>query len=200
MSTVTPTLVRTDRETSVQRRASGAADALFTERGVTPVTLEDVAKRAGLTRAELTAAYPTKRALVVAVLQRWHGAWRRALDGIAAASDDPRDEVLGVFGYLEQCFADEGWRGCAFINGHAELGRQDPAIAALAQEHFADVEAHLTMLCSRAGVPAHVAQALSLLVEGARVESAVQRSAQPARAARLGAAMLLSVYEGDPTD
>lgn len=195
MSTVTPTLVRTDRETSVQRRASGAADALFTERGVTPVTLDDVAERAGLTRAELTAAYPTKRALVVAVLQRWHGAWRRALDGIAAASDDPRDEVLGVFGYLEQCFADEGWRGCAFINGHAELGRQDPDIAALAQAHFLDVERHLTLVCERGGMPAHIAQGLTLLIEGARVESAVQRSAQPARAAKLTAAMLMSVYD-----
>lgn len=193
------TLTPTDRETAAQRRASSAADALFTEHGVTPVTLDQVAAHAGLTRAELDAAYPSKRALVVAVLQRWHGAWRRALDGIADASDDPRDEVLGVFGYLEQCFADEGWRGCAFINGHAELGRQDPDIAALAQAHFADVEAHLTQLCSRAGVPAHVAQALTLLVEGARVESAVQRSAQPARVARLGAAMLLSVYDRTPS-
>lgn len=193
------TLTPTVRETPVQRRVSTVADTLFSERGITPVTLDDVAARADLTVAELREAYPTKRALVVAVLQRWHGAWRRALDGIAATSDDPRDEVLGVFGYLEQCFADEGWRGCAFINGHAELGRQDPAIAALAREHFADVAAHLTQLCARAGVPAHVAQALSLLVEGARVESAVQRSAQPARAARLGAAMLLSVYEPNPS-
>lgn len=193
------TLTPTVRESPAQRRASTAADTLFTRHGVTPVTLVDIADEAGLTLAELTVAYPSKRELVVAVLQRWHGAWRRALDGIAREADDPRDEVLGVFGYLEQCFADEGWRGCAFINGHAELGRTDPAIAALAQAHFADVEAHLTQLCARAGVPSHVAQALSLLVEGARVESAVQRSAQPARTARLGAAMLLSVYDARPS-
>ncbi|MCL9665493.1 TetR family transcriptional regulator [Curtobacterium albidum] len=193
------TLTPTTRETPAQRRASTAADTLFTRHGVTPVTLDDIAAEAGLDRDELDAAYPSKQALVVAVLQRWHGAWRRALDGIARDSDDPRDEVLGVFGYLEQCFADEGWRGCAFINGHAELGRTDPAIAELAQAHFADVEAHLTQLCARAGVPSHVAQALSLLVEGARVESAVQRSAQPARVARLGAAMLLSVYDAHPS-
>lgn len=191
------TLTPDVRETPAQRAASTAADALFNEHGVTPVSLDDVASRAGLTRAELDSAYPSKQALVVAVLQRWHGAWRRALEGIAAASDDPRDEVLGVFSYLEECFADEGWRGCAFINDHAELGRRDPAIAELTRAHFADVEAHLTLLCARAGVPAHVAQALSLLVEGARVESAVQRSAGPARAARLGAAMLLSVYDAD---
>jgi AcrR family transcriptional regulator len=192
------TLTPGTRETPVQRAASDAADELFTEHGVIPVTLEQVAERAGLSVEALADAYPTKRSLVVAVLQRWHGAWRRALDRITDTSDDPRDEVLGIFGYLEECFEDEGWRGCAFINGHAELGRQDPDIAALAREHFRDVERHLTLVCARGGMPAHVAQGLSLLIEGARVESAVQRSAQPARSARLTAAMLMSVYETRP--
>ncbi|QCR42200.1 hypothetical protein C1N91_00295 [Curtobacterium sp. SGAir0471] len=192
------TLTPSTRETTTQRAATGAADALFTEHGVIPVTLQQVADRADLSLEELTAAYPTKHALVVAVLQRWHGSWRRALDRITAVSSDPRDEVLGVFGYLEECFEDEGWRGCAFINGHAELGRQDPDVAALAREHFQDVERHLTLVCERGGMPAHVAQGLALLVEGARVESAVQRSSQPARAARLTAAMLMSVYEARP--
>lgn len=195
MITTTPTLTPASVETPSQRRASGAADELFTLYGVIPVTLDVVAERANLTLDELTGAYPTKQALVIAVLQRWHRAWRRALDRIGAESAEPRDEILAIFGYLEECFGDESWRGCAFINGHAELGRQDPLIAELAQEHFRDVERHLTLVCSRAGIPGHVAQTLSLLVEGARVESAVQQSAQPARTARLGAAMLMSVYE-----
>lgn len=193
------TLTPSTRETSAQRAASGAADALFTEHGVIPVTVQQIADRAGLTLAELTAAYPTKQSLVVAVLQRWHGAWRRALSHITDVADDPRDEVLGIFTYLEECFADQGWRGCAFINGHAELGRQDPDIAALAREHFLDVERHLTLVCERGNMPAHIAQGLSLLIEGARVESAVQQSAQPARSARLTAAMLMSVYDNRPT-
>jgi len=191
----TLTLTPPARETSAQRAASTAADDLFTEHGVQPVSMQDIADRAGLTMAELRSAYPTKQSLVVAVLRRWHGAWRRALEQIASASPDPRDEILGIFSYLEQCFADEGWRGCAFINGHAELGRQDPVIAALAVEHFRDVEHHLALLCARADMPVHIAETLSLLVEGARVESAVQGSAKPARSARLGAAMLMSVFE-----
>ncbi len=127
-------------------------------------------------------AYPTKQALVVAVLQRWHGSWRRALDHITTVSVDPRDEVLGIFGYLEECFEDEGWRGgCAFINGHAELGRQDPDIADLAREHFLDIERHLTLVCQRGGMPAHVAQGLSLLIEGAprRIRCPALRAAGP---------------------
>lgn len=194
-ATMTLTLTPPAPETSTQRTASKAADELFTEHGVLPVTMADIATRAGLSVEELRAAYPTKQLLVVAVLRRWHGAWRRALAHIAEASDDPRDEILGIFSYLEECFADEGWRGCAFINGHAELGRQDPVIADLAAEHFRDVEHHLALLCARADLPAHIAETLSLLVEGARVESAVQGSAKPARSARLGAAMLMSVFE-----
>ncbi|MBT2502209.1 TetR/AcrR family transcriptional regulator [Curtobacterium sp. ISL-83] len=190
----TLTLTPTEPLSDTQRVAAAAADELFTLYGVVPITVEHVAEHAELTVDELTSAYPTKQLLVVAVLQRWHGAWRHAVERIADAVSDPRDEVLGIFGFLEECFDDASWRGCAFINGHAELGRQDPVIASLAAEHFRDVERHLTLVCARAAMPAQVAQTLTLLVEGARVESAVQQSSQPARTARLGAAMLMSVY------
>lgn len=42
-----------------------------------------------------------------------------------------------------------------------------------------------------------VGQALTLLVQGARVGAAVHRSTQPVRSARTAAAMLLAVYEGE---
>lgn len=189
-----PSLADPFEESTVQRAVSSAADVLFTRDGVTPTTLEAVATRADVPLDVLTDAYPTKQALLVAVLRRWHGGWQGALDRIATEADGPVDEVLAVFSYLEECFADDDWRGCAFINGHAELGRQDPLVAVLVREHFSTIRAHLVAVCARAGIPAHVAGALTLLVEGARVDSAVQRSAEPARTARLGAAMLMSVY------
>ncbi|MFJ4294870.1 TetR/AcrR family transcriptional regulator [Curtobacterium sp. NPDC089689] len=191
------TLTSTRSPTDAQRAVVDAADALFSEHGIGPVSTEDVARRAGLDPSAVVAAYPTQHDLVVAVLQRWHAAWTAALERIAAEAEDPRDEVLAVFDHLERCFAADDWRGCAFINLHAELGRQDPEIAELAREHVRQVEQHLTQVCSRAGLPAHVAQTIVLLVEGARVDSAVQRSPQAARTARLGAAMLMAVYEAD---
>lgn len=189
-----PTLTPTRTTTDVQRAVIDAADALFAEHGIAAVSTEDVAERAGLDAAVVIAAYPTPHDLVVAVLQRWHATWSAALERIAAEAEDPRDEVLGVFDHLERCFAADDWHGCAFINLHAELGRQDPEIAELARAHVVQVEQHLTQVCSRAGLPAHVAQTIVLLVEGARVDSAVQRSPQAARTARLGAAMLMAVY------
>lgn len=189
-TTLTPTRSTTD----VQRAVIDAADALFAEHGIASVSNADVARRAGLDPSDVIAAYPTQHDLVVAVLQRWHATWTAALERIADQSEDPRDEVLAVFDHLERCFAAEDWHGCAFINLHAELGRQDPEIAELARDHVRQVEQHLTQVCSRAGLPAHVAQTLVLLVEGARVDSAVQRSPQAARTARLGAAMLMAVY------
>lgn len=189
-----PTLTPARSTTEVQHAVIDAADALFSEHGVVPVSTADVARRAGLEPAVVVAAYPTEHDLVVAVLQRWHATWTAALERIADESEDPRDEVLAVFDHLERCFAAEDWHGCAFINLHAEIGRQDPEVAELARAHVRQVEQHLTQVCSRAGLPAHVAQTIVLLVEGARVDSAVQRSPQAARTARLGAAMLMAVY------
>lgn len=189
-----PTLTPARSAIDAQRAVVDAADALYAEHGIASVSTGDVARRAGIDAAAVTDAFPTQHDLVVAVLQRWHATWTTALDRIADESEDPRDEVLAVFDHLERCFAAEDWHGCAFINLHAELGRQDPEIAELARAHVVQVEQHLTQVCSRAGLPAHVAQTIVLLVEGARVDSAVQRSPQAARTARLGAAMLMAVY------
>ncbi len=133
--------------------------------------------RAGLTLAELTAAYPTKRELVVAVLQRWHGAWRRALDRIASAESDPRDEVLAIFrvprgvpsrtrvAWLRLHQRPRGARS-------AGPGRSPSSRVSTSSTSSGTSRS----VCERGAMPAHIAQGLSLLIEGARVESAVQRS------------------------
>ncbi|WP_258374230.1 hypothetical protein [Curtobacterium sp. MCBD17_032] len=118
-----------------------------------------------------------------------------ALIAAEASFEDPRDQVLAVFSYLEDCFTDRSYRGCAFINGYGELGRLDPVVAGLANDHLRQLEQHIAMLCAAAEMPAHLAPALTLLVQGAQVEAAIHGNITPARTGRMAAAMLMSVYE-----
>jgi AcrR family transcriptional regulator len=187
----------TPARSSVQDSIVRSADALFTNEGVVPVTLERIAAAADVSMVTLAAAFSSKRPLVVAALQYRHHDWMEGLLAAEAQREEPRDRILTVFGYLEACFADDGYRGCAFINGYGELGRTDPEIAVLAQEHLQQIEAHVASLCVAAALPAHLAQALTLLIEGAQVEAAIHRSSQPARTARTTAAMLMAVYQDD---
>lgn len=193
----TPTLTADLTLTDEQLAAVRAADDLFTEHGITPIALDAVATQAGLSSDILAEAFSTKRELLVAVLTWKHQGWARKLESIGEKSDDPRDEILGIFSYLEECFSDTSWRGCCFINAYGEVGRDDDGIAGLAEQHFSEVERHIGTLCARAGLPSHLAETLTLLIQGARAESGIHHTVQPARAARMGAAMLMSVYQAN---
>jgi AcrR family transcriptional regulator len=177
-----------------------SADALFTAEGVTAVDLDRVAVAARVTAAQLRVAYPSKQKLVVAAFRYRHHDWMTGLRTAESALADPRDQILTVFSYLESCFSDHGFRGCAFINGYGELGRLDSVMRDLAAAHLHEVEQHVAMLCDAADLPPHLAAALSLLVQGAQVEAAIHRTVQPARSARTAAAMLMSVYDATTTD
>lgn len=172
-----------------------SADALFTAEGVTPVSVEHVATHADLSPATVRSLFRTKQQLVIAALRYRHDDWMHALLAAEETEPDPRDQLLALFNFLETCFQDHAYRGCAFINGYGELGRTDPTIAELADEHLQQVERHVAVLCHEAALPAHLAPALTLLVQGAQVEAAIHRTAQPARNARTAAAMLIAVYD-----
>lgn len=173
------------------------ADELFTLEGVGPVSMERIAADAHVSPMVLQAVFPSKRKLVTAALQHRHQHWMGGLVATEQSTGHPRDRLLTVFTYLEQCFTDTSYRGCAFINGYGELGRHDPEIRQLADDHLRQVEQHIAMLCNLASLPAHLAPALTLLLQGAQVEAGIHGTVQPARTARTAAAMLIAVYDVD---
>jgi hypothetical protein len=120
-----------------------------------------------------------------------HREWMQGLLDRESHLQDPRDRLLAVFEHLEAGLVRDGSHVGAVV-AHGE-----PDTADLVRAHLREVEAHVAERCVAAALPEHVGHALTLLVQGARVEAAVHRSVQPARTARTAAAMLLAVYEGE---
>ncbi|PZE83238.1 TetR/AcrR family transcriptional regulator [Curtobacterium sp. MCBD17_032] len=178
----------------VTARIVDAADRVFSVAGAAGLTADRVAAAALTDAATVRALFPERIDAVVAVLHFRQERWTLGLAEAAEGVDDARDEILTVFGHLESSFDDDAWTGCAFINGFGELGHAEPRVAALAEEHLAILEAHLHALAVRAELPGHVADALSLLVHGAKVEAAIHGTTRPARTARLAAATLMGAY------
>jgi AcrR family transcriptional regulator len=190
-----PLLLDPPAQSAAQWAAVVSADALFSAEGIALVTLDRIAEAAGLSRPGLDTAFASKDLLVVAALQYRHQEWAGGLRRFVAGFADPGDQVLAVFSYLETCFAEGDYHGCSFINSYGELGRSDPTIAGLAEEHLAALEGFVADLCTDADLPTYVADAITLLIEGAQVEAAIHGTIQPARSARTAAAMLMSVYD-----
>jgi AcrR family transcriptional regulator len=177
-------------------RLLDAAEALFYERGVQAVGIDDVRTAAGVSLKRLYQLFPSKDRLVVEFLERRDARWRgRLADSVAArarAGADPAERILAVFDWLGEWFAEPGFRGCAWINSYGELGGTSPDVARLAREHKSAFRLYLAALVADAALPPDLTDGLLLLAEGAMVTAGIFNTPDPARFARRAAEKLIA--------
>jgi AcrR family transcriptional regulator len=169
-------------------KALDAAEALLYARGVNAVGMDDVRDGSGVSLKRLYSLFPSKEALVEAVLERRDEDWRGRLATHVERVADPDERLLAVFDWLAGWFAEPGYRGCAWINA---FGEATPRILAQVQAHKSNFAGQLAGWVAAAGRPPELADQLLLLAEGAMVTSAIQGTAAPAATARAAAAALL---------
>ncbi|MGW4809850.1 TetR/AcrR family transcriptional regulator [Kitasatospora sp. NPDC004272] len=166
-----------------------AAEALFYEKGVRAVGMDELRAASGLPLKRIYRLHPAKDDLVVAVLRRADRRWQARLSAAVETRHDPRARLLAAFDWLGDWFAEPGYRGCAWINAFGELGPSSPAVLAEVRAHKAAFHARLTGWARAAGLadPSPV----PLLAEGAIVTSAITADPAPARRARAAVEALL---------
>lgn len=176
--------------------------ALMSQRGVDGTSMRDLATAAGLNVASLYHYFPSKRDLLVAVLEEHGFTGRRPADGLATLT---RDAVDGLDGLL-----DDMLRSMLEVEDFirlmlGEVLRGDETARTVGAELFAATQAALEEwlaeneagLCDRAGTAA-VASMLRALIVGLffeHVAGVLDDGGDPARAftnrAREAAAVLL---------
>ncbi|GLY67585.1 TetR/AcrR family transcriptional regulator [Amycolatopsis taiwanensis] len=177
-------------------RLLDTAEALFYERGVQAVGMDEIRGVSGVSLKRLYQCFPAKEELVVAYLRRRDQRWRESLAGFVRDRDDPDParRPLLVFDWLYAWFSEPGFRGCAFINSFGELGATSAEIAVVAREHKDALKQYLVKLVGEAGVKGaeSVAEQLLLLIDGAITSAAIVGNPDAARHARTAAATLLA--------
>lgn len=177
-------------------RLLDTAARLFYARGVSNVGINEIIARAGVARMTLYHHFPSKDALVKAVLEARRAeraAWLARADELAST---PRGRMLAVFDLLESWVQTPDFRGCPLVAASFELGGQfNPAIP-YARDHITAVREFFAERAEQAGLPANVAAQLQLLLEGATVTALMQGSAAAATEARAAAAAVLGMPQG----
>jgi AcrR family transcriptional regulator len=173
-------------------RVLDAAERLFYARGVQRVGMDELRAASGVSLKRLYQLFPAKEQLVAAWLERRDERWRGRLAAYVSRRRDPRERIPAVFDWLEEWFGEEGFRGCAWINAHGELGAVSPLVAAQVRAHKEAFRDRLAALVEEAGLPAALTGPLFLLAEGAMVSAGVTGSARPAAEAREAARTLVA--------
>ncbi|SFT35561.1 transcriptional regulator, TetR family [Actinopolyspora lacussalsi subsp. righensis] len=166
-----------------------AAERLFYERGVQAVGMDEVRTVSALPLKRIYRFFPSKEELVVAVLRRRDRRWRESLAAFVERVPDPCERVLAVFDWLAEWFVEPGFRGCAWINAHGELGSSSEVVLAEVRSHKRAFHDQLAEWVRATGVA--VVEPVFLLFEGAVVTAGISGDPAPARHARAAVAELL---------
>src|SRR2546421_6729428 len=117
--------VKTLQRQSARERLLAAADQLFYAEGVHVVGVDRIAERACVTKATLYNTFGSKEELVRAYLEQHMRRRQERIARILAASETPRERILGVFAEVEELLAGSAFRGCRFISAAAEARQGD---------------------------------------------------------------------------
>jgi AcrR family transcriptional regulator len=176
---------------TAREQVIGAADALFYARGIQSVGMDEVRTAAGISLKRMYALFPSKDAIIVEVLARRNRTWNTGIARATGASPEPTERLLAIFDFLAEWFAEDDFRGCAFINSFGELGATNPAVADAVRAQKSSFQSFVAGLVSDAGAPAFLAPQLALLAEGAQTTAAISGNPDAATQARAAAATLI---------
>ncbi len=175
-------------------RLLDAASRLFYTRGVPNVGINEIIARAGVARMTLYHHFPSKDALVKAVLERRKAERSEWLGRALERADTPEGQILAVFELLVEWAETPDFRGCPLVAATVELGGQLNAARPYAQAHQDATASFFAERAAAAGLrdPEELAAELVVLAEGASIASLVRGGSQPAVSAMAAARRLVS--------
>jgi AcrR family transcriptional regulator len=161
---------------ATKARILGVAGQLFYERGVHAVGIQEIADRATASKLTIYRYFHSKDGLVMAVLRarsaRTHEWLEQAIKDVAPG----RDRIFALFDLLAGWYQQEGFAGCAVMNGAIDTRGDAGLTRELARKHLARYLALLERCLVEAGVrdSTVLARQLLVLLEGASMVSFVQ--------------------------
>ncbi|HMA51646.1 MAG TPA: helix-turn-helix domain-containing protein [Magnetospirillaceae bacterium] len=167
---------------SARDRILTTALRLFYRDGIRATGIDRIIAESGVAKMSFYRHFPSKADLVRAFLaarhERWMGWFTAAVERRFAT-----EGLAAIAGALAEWFAEEDFRGCAFINTVAESGAAFPA----AVEHKRELEAYIRGLAERLSLPSPggIAAKSMILVEGIIVRAQMGETAGLAEIAAL---------------
>jgi len=167
---------------------------LFYRDGYRVVGIDTLLAEAGVAKMTLYHHFASKEDLIVAVLEQQSRKLLAAVDdALDAAGRSPGRRLMAIFDGLKVWFRSDDFKGCAFIRALSEYPDPDHPIHQAAWKHKRGMNQRVRAIATDAGVKnaAALADAISLLIDGAIVAAHATRSDAPADLARTAAQALL---------
>ena len=153
----------------VRERIIETASALFYERGVHVVGVDEIVERSNVAKSSMYRHFRSKDELVAAYVQAEDEAFWRRWDEIVQAADDPASSLRAVVTWIGEKIERTDYRGCPQLNVAAEFPDVEHPARAVATNHKRELRRRLAVLVGELGIaePDAVTDALWLMIDGA---------------------------------
>ncbi len=182
------------KESAARRKILDTATDLFYRNGIRATGIDCVIAQADVARMTLYKHFPSKDALVDAVLDETSARMEASLaEALAEAPPSPRDRVLAIFDWQAKTMQCDAFRGCPFFNTVVESPDHESVAYQTAVRHKGAVRDILAANVAALGVadPDLLSEQLALLMEGASMRAQMGHACAAAKAARSAAERLM---------
>lgn len=147
-----------------------SAYELFHEQGFHGVGLDQIIRKAGVTKTTFYNHFDSKESLLVEVMNWRNGLWPEHLRQTLRkrAGMRPRAQLMALFDSLDEVFGTEGYHGCMFIRASAEFTLPHDPVHVVARKFVRQLTSALCELATFAGArdPQALARELVVLMAG----------------------------------
>ena len=182
------------KESAARRKILDTAARLFYTNGIRATGIDAVIEQADVARMTLYNHFPSKDALVDAVLTEAACGIAEEVDAIVAnQSLSAREKILTVFEWQGRRMTDVSFHGCPFVNAVAENPCPESMAHVAAVKHKEGIYTALGRCVAELGVsdPNLLVEQLTLLMDGASVRAQMGHGAVAVAAAKDAAARLI---------
>lgn len=183
---------------AARQRILDTAYALFAQRGIRAVGIDEVIEGAGVAKATLYRQFRSKDDLVRAFLEQREQRWTR--DWVEAEArrrgTTPEEQLLAIFDLFDEWFQRDDFEGCSFVNVLLEFGGADGhVLGRAAAVHLDNIRTIVRALAEEAGLrdPAAFALSWHILMKGSIVQAG-EGDRQAARRAQAMGRLLIDEH------
>jgi AcrR family transcriptional regulator len=151
------------------------------------VGIDRIIAEAGVAKMSFYNHFSSKQELILEFLkERDRRFMNWFIEEVEKRAAKPEERIFTLFDVLEEWFRAKDFRGCAFINTTAEVGRRDAPETALSLAHKKNFRDYLEKLALEADLknPRELAEQMTMVIDGAIVKAQMENSSTPAAIAK----------------
>ncbi|MER9422084.1 TetR/AcrR family transcriptional regulator [Mesorhizobium sp. M0317] len=167
---------------------------LFYRRGIRAIGVDEIVKRAGVTKPSLYRSFPSKDELAASYLRQYDREyWERFDEAVAAHPDDPRAQLRAFLTRVGKRTQRPDYRGCGMTNAAVEYPEHGHPARVVSEANKQELRHRLRAMAAAMGAkdPDTLGDGLLLLIEGAYISGQLFGLGGPAAAVAHNADLLI---------